>query len=76
MPAPEVQTKTDDVVIENPYLHFIVSEFWTAAAAMTVYTLSHGVAFGIQYISGILVLKDNDAPGSFLVATLSWGAAF
>jgi hypothetical protein len=75
MPSSQAPTKTEDVVIENPYLHFIISELWTAAAALTVYTLSHGVAFGIQYVSGILVLKDIDAPGLFLVAVLSWGAA-
>jgi hypothetical protein len=72
MPA---RTKTTDVAIENPYLHFIVSELWTAAAAMTVYTLSHCVAFGVQYFNQLLVLKDNDSPGLFLVAVLGWGAA-
>jgi hypothetical protein len=75
MSGSEAQTKTEDVVLENPYLHFIISEFWTAAAALTVFTLSHGVAFGIQYVGGIMVLKDHDAPGTFLVAVLGWGAA-
>jgi len=60
--------------IENPYLHFIMSEGWAALAASASYGLFHLGAYLAQRISELMPLTDK-APAAFLESTLSWGAA-
>ena len=63
-----------DLVNRNPYLHFIMSEMWTALAAIAVYGLFRFGAYATQHISDALPLTDS-GPATFLEATLSWGGA-
>jgi hypothetical protein len=63
-----------DKVIENPYLHFIMSEMWAALAAISSYALFRFGAFATQWITGLMPLQDP-LPALFLESTLSWGAA-
>lgn len=63
-----------DLAFQNPYLHFIASEFWAGVASVSVYMFYHLAAFSIQFAVSILPLQ-NHAPAAFLEATLHWGAA-
>jgi hypothetical protein len=63
-----------DKAIENPYLHFIMSEMWAALAAVASYGLFRFGAFATQWITGLMPLQDP-LPALFLENTLSWGAA-
>jgi hypothetical protein len=67
-------TTMTDKVIENPYLHFIMSEMWAALAAIASYALFRFGAFATQWITGLMPLQDP-LPALFLENTLSWGAA-
>jgi hypothetical protein len=67
-------TTMADKVIENPYLHFIMSEMWAALAAIASYGLFRFGAFATQWITGLMPLQDP-LPALFLENTLSWGAA-
>jgi hypothetical protein len=71
----DTSIRFEEDVIQNPYLHFIRSEAWAALAALTIFTLSHVVAFCTQYVGTVMQLKNGDAPGEFLVAVMSWGAS-
>lgn len=59
---------------ENPYLHFIISEFWAGLTAVIVYGIFHGGAYVIQIVNERFPLT-VDEPSSFLDLTLSWCAA-
>jgi hypothetical protein len=63
-----------DKVVENPYLHFIMSEMWTALAAIASYAFFRFGAFATQSITGLMPLQDP-LPALFLDTTLKWGAA-
>jgi len=67
-------TTMADRVVENPYLHFIMSEMWAALAAIASYGLFRFGAFATQWITGLTPLHDP-LPALFLENTLSWGAA-
>lgn len=73
-PARAPPVMTADKVIENPYLHFIMSEMWAALAAIASYGLFRFGAFATQWISGLMPLQES-LPALFLENTLSWGAA-
>jgi hypothetical protein len=66
--------KHTDVVVGNPYLHFIVSEAWGALAATGSYAFFHFGAFAAQRLSEAMPLAHN-APAAFLETILAWGAA-
>ena len=63
-----------DLAFQNPYIHFMVSEFWAGIASGAVYVFYHSVAYFIQFFALILPLQQR-APAEFLEATLHWGAA-
>lgn len=78
-PVPLVGTKPAprailDFGLHNPYLHFMLSETWAAAASVTVYATSHSAAFVIQLLANMMPLG-HAGPFSFLEALLHWGAA-
>jgi hypothetical protein len=63
-----------DAFIDNPYLHFVVSEMWAALAGIAVYAFFHLGGYATQYIAEIFPLKDK-ASSLFLEGTLSWAGA-
>lgn len=58
----------------NPYLHFIVSEIWAAAASVIIYTLFHAGSFLTELLARELPLKAS-APAYYLGMVFAWGAA-
>jgi hypothetical protein len=64
-----------DMVIGNPFTHFMVSEAWAGFAGVAVYTTFRIGAWVIQRITEIFPLQDK-SPADFLELILSWGGAF
>ena len=65
---------TLDVVSENPYGHFVVSEFWAALAGTAVYLIFRVASLLVQQITTYIPITDL-APGHFLELVLSWMGA-
>ena len=58
----------------NPYVHFIVSEFWAALTSVSVYLLFRLAGKATDTISEYLPVHDP-APAEFLSTVIHWGAA-
>lgn len=58
----------------NPYLHFLLSEAWAAAAGIGVYMIFRGASWLSDLVAARLPLQDP-APADFFSQVLNWGAA-
>jgi hypothetical protein len=67
-------TTLKDIVESNPYLHFLVSEFYATLASAVVYCFARFIAFVIQLVDDRFPLRDN-GPLSFLELIMGWGGA-
>lgn len=65
-------THVYDRVSRNPYLHFVISEFWAAFASLSVWILFYTASFLVETISAKFPLASAD-PIIFLTLVLNWG---
>jgi hypothetical protein len=49
----EAVVTVQDSSTDNPYIHFMISESWTALASVVVYALFRSAAFATQYITDV-----------------------
>lgn len=62
-----------DIVKQNPFLHFVVSEIWATVTGITLYALFRIASYVTQWIGFRFPLSHSE-PINFLELVLSWGA--
>lgn len=65
---------SEDTVIGNPFVHFMVSELWAGLASLVVFFLFRLVAYGTEWISYYLPLQ-SQAASHFVEVVFGWSAA-
>ena len=68
------RTEVRDRVVGNPYLHFMLSEAWSALAGISVYATFRFAAYVTQFVTAAMPLNDT-GPALFLETISSWCAA-